>query len=445
MHTVWFGTGEARLLGLGRARDQGYKPMVKVCPAGWDGLTGVSPVRVVAKQPGSWWPAGGETRLSKRHDKAASGGEQATSPYDEEPCSPVMVTMWEPSLFSLGEGHGRRGDLGMCSAYVPTGVRRAEWLHSPSRNRRDPSRHRSSPIRVVALCHSVIAGKGEAYKQLDCEVAERRAEVGAGHSGDERRNNRTRRSEGPVAGCATRPEGLRACCNAICPSTVGGQAHAGRESLGAFVNALAQRNASARLPGGEPDEGELHVRFGEGLQETNRCKGFRACFLLHSLGGQRESEGVVVPLIGVQHNAPGGKGPDFDHAGEVGKHQGRTEVSRSNHPDGSSSVVADEELLGASPVKVRGLQRALWAAAKQSSGRRFHALYDRIYRGDVLVEAWERVRKNKGAAGVDRVTVAAVEDYGVDRMLAELRYDLREGGYRPAPARRVEIDKPRGG
>jgi hypothetical protein len=237
----------------------------------------------VTKQPGSWWPAEGETRPSKRHDKAAVGGEQATSPYDEEPCSLDMATMWEPSLFSLGEGHGRRGDLGVCSAYVPTGVRRAEWLHSSSRNRRDPSRHRSSPNGVVALRHNVIAGKGEAYKQLDCEVAERRAEVGAGRSSDERRNNRTRRSEGPVAGCATRPEGLRACCDAIHPSTTGGQVHAGTMSLGAFANALALRNASARLPGGEPDEGELHVRFGEGLQETSRRKGFRACFLLHSV------------------------------------------------------------------------------------------------------------------------------------------------------------------
>ncbi len=164
-----------------------------------------------------------------------------------------------------------------------------------------------------------------------------------------------------------------------------------------------------------------------------------------SFGGQRESDGVVVPLIGVQHNAPGGKGPDFDHAGNVGKCEGMTEVSWSNYPDGPSPVVADEEPLGFSPVKVRELQRALWAAAKQSEGRRFHALYDRIYRGDVLWEAWERVRQNRGAAGVDRVTLGAVEDYGVDRMLRELRRDLREGVYRPAPARRVDIPKPRGG
>jgi RNA-directed DNA polymerase len=353
--------------------------------------------------------------------------------------------MWEPSLFSLGEGHGRREDLGMCSAYVPTGVRRAEWLHSASRNRRDPSRHRSSPIGVVALCHSVIAGNGEAYKQLDCEVAERRAEVGAGHSSDERRNNRTRRSEGPVAGYATRSEGLRACCDAIYPSTVGGQVHAATMSLGAFANALALRNVSVRLPGGEPDEGELHVRFGEGLQETGHRKGFRACFLLHSLGGQRESDGVVVPVIGVQHNAPGGKGPNFDHAHEAGKRKGMTGLARSNYPGKARLAVADEEPLVVSPAKVRQLQRSLWAAAKQSEGRRFHALYDRIYRGDVLWEAWERVWTNRGAAGVDRITLAAVEDYGVDRMLRELRHDLREGVYLPAPARRVEIPKPRGG
>jgi RNA-directed DNA polymerase len=167
--------------------------------------------------------------------------------------------------------------------------------------------------------------------------------------------------------------------------------------------------------------------------------------MVKSLGGQRESDGVVVPLIGVQQNAPGGKGPNFDHASEVGKCKGMTEVTRSNHPGRPSPVVAVEEPLAASPVKVRELQRTLWAAAKRSEGRRFHALYDRVCRGDVLWEAWERVRENRGAAGVDRITLVAVEDYGVDRMLCELRHDLREGVYRPAPARRVEIPKPRGG
>ena len=168
--------------------------------------------------------------------------------------------------------------------------------------------------------------------------------------------------------------------------------------------------------------------------------------MVKSLGGQRESDGVVVPLIGVQQNAPGGKGPDFDHAWEVGKRQGMTGSARSNHPGGPQPVVAEQRPLERPrPVKVRELQRKLWAAAKQSSGRRFHALYDRVYRGDVLWEAWERVRVNKGAAGVDRITLDAVEAYGVERMLAELQRDLRAGRYRPAPARRVDIPKPQGG
>jgi hypothetical protein len=100
--------------------------------------------------------------------------------------------------------------------------------------------------------------------------------------------------------------------------------------------------------------------------------------MVKTFGGQRESDGVVVPLIGVQHNAPGGKGPNFDHARSVGKREGMTEVTRSNHPGKPSLAVADEEPLVVSPVKVRELQRALWAAAKQSEGRRFHALYDRF-------------------------------------------------------------------
>ena len=96
------------------------------------------------------------------------------------------------------------------------------------------------------------------------------------------------------------------------------------------------------------------------------------------------------------------------------------------------------------PAKVRRLQNRLWAAAKQSSGRRFHALYDRIYRSDVLWEAWERVRANRGAAGVDGVTLAVVEAYGAERMIAELQESLRAGIYRPKPVRRVEIPKPDG-
>jgi RNA-directed DNA polymerase len=167
--------------------------------------------------------------------------------------------------------------------------------------------------------------------------------------------------------------------------------------------------------------------------------------MVKSSGGQRESEGVVVPLIGVQQNAPGGKGPHFDHAWGEGKRQGMTGTARSNNLGRPSSVDPDRLRVLPPVGKVRELQRKLWAAAKQSAERRFHALYDRVHRGDVLWEAWRRVLTNRGAAGVDRVTLDAVEEYGVERMLDELARDLRAGSSRPAPVRRVEIPKPDGG
>jgi len=92
--------------------------------------------------------------------------------------------------------------------------------------------------------------------------------------------------------------------------------------------------------------------------------------------------------------------------------------------------------------RVRELQRTLYRAAKAEPGRRFHALYDKVYRRDVLERAWGQVRANRGAAGIDRITLATVEQYGVDRLLDELAADLKEGSYRPLPARRVFIPKP---
>jgi group II intron reverse transcriptase/maturase len=91
--------------------------------------------------------------------------------------------------------------------------------------------------------------------------------------------------------------------------------------------------------------------------------------------------------------------------------------------------------------KVRQLQRRLWSAAKRQPGRRFHALYDRIARGDVLAEAWKRVRRNRGAAGVDAQTIADIEQYGVERFLEELGGKLRAGEYRPQAVMRRYIPK----
>ncbi len=91
--------------------------------------------------------------------------------------------------------------------------------------------------------------------------------------------------------------------------------------------------------------------------------------------------------------------------------------------------------------KVRQLQRRLWSAAKRHPGRRFHALYDRIHRSDVLWEAWSRVRRNRGAAGVDAWTLADIEQYGVERFVSELGEVLRAGTYRPAAVLRRYIPK----
>jgi RNA-directed DNA polymerase len=122
------------------------------------------------------------------------------------------------------------------------------------------------------------------------------------------------------------------------------------------------------------------------------------------------------------------------------------ETIRPNHPGGHKPAApASEMVLEATGGDVRELQRKLWVCAKRSPDRRFHALYDRICRSDVLREAWRRVRSNRGAAGVDSQTLAEIEAYGVERLLGELQHALRQGSYRPMPLRRVAIGKPDGG
>ena len=91
---------------------------------------------------------------------------------------------------------------------------------------------------------------------------------------------------------------------------------------------------------------------------------------------------------------------------------------------------------------VRELQRTLYRAAKADPGRRFHALHDKVYRSDVLERAWELVRANRGVAGIDKPSIADVEQYGVSPLLDELTADLKDGCWRPLPARRVLIPKP---
>lgn len=92
--------------------------------------------------------------------------------------------------------------------------------------------------------------------------------------------------------------------------------------------------------------------------------------------------------------------------------------------------------------RVRALQRVLYRCAKQDRDRRFHALYDKVARGDVLWKAWGEVRANRGAAGVDGVTIDDIVRSGVGDFLDELAEKLRAGRYRPRPLRRVYIPKP---
>ena len=107
-----------------------------------------------------------------------------------------------------------------------------------------------------------------------------------------------------------------------------------------------------------------------------------------------------------------------------------------------SAVTARSTLAAVGSDSVRALQHALYRAAKADPTRRFHALFDKVYRSDVLDRAWEQVRRNRGAAGIDRITLVDVEEYGIDRLLGELAADLKERRYRPLPARRVFIPKP---
>jgi RNA-directed DNA polymerase len=111
----------------------------------------------------------------------------------------------------------------------------------------------------------------------------------------------------------------------------------------------------------------------------------------------------------------------------------------------TQDVVRDRRLGNLStPTSVQKLQVALHAKAKSASGYRFYALYDKIYREDILAHAWAQCRSNKGAPGVDGQDFADVDAYGVQRWLDELALALREETYRPDPIRRVFIPKANG-
>lgn len=94
--------------------------------------------------------------------------------------------------------------------------------------------------------------------------------------------------------------------------------------------------------------------------------------------------------------------------------------------------------------KVQELQRKLYLAAKLNGKRKFHALYDKVYRKDILMEAWKRVKANGGAGGIDGIAIVDVKMYGVEKFLQEIKQELIEQKYHPKPVRRTYIPKGNG-
>lgn len=127
----------------------------------------------------------------------------------------------------------------------------------------------------------------------------------------------------------------------------------------------------------------------------------------------------------------------WKHAGAKGLYLSRT------FDEGRDCVTADDGSMHAEE-KVRDLQRKLYRAAKAQPQKTFGVLYDKVCSAEVLRAGWERVRRNRGSAGIDGQTIEAVEAGGVEAFLVEIRQELHAGKYRPKPVRRVFIPKPDG-
>ena len=96
-----------------------------------------------------------------------------------------------------------------------------------------------------------------------------------------------------------------------------------------------------------------------------------------------------------------------------------------------------------SKEKVRQLQNKLYLTAKKCNSRRFHALYDKVYRDDILIEAWKRVKANKGSSGVDGIKIEDIEAMGIEKYLSEIKSELKEGKYKPIPSKKSNDTKAR--
>ncbi len=251
-----------------------------------------------------------------------------------------------------------------------------------------------------------------APREISASEAERRKPVSRKRSGEQARG--PQHEVKPAASSELQPEGRAAHFTA--KATPAARDCERDDGLGGVEGAARVQGSSrnTREPSAPPSS-----RQGDSYKPKAK-----------SSTAQRKSEGIVVPTRIATNNAIGGKGPwGAGRAEQTGTHKGMV-AQRPNLPGGRSP---DEN--------VRRLQARLRDVAKRQPGRRFHALYDRIFRSDVLKEAWNAVRRNQGSAGVDAQTIAEIEQHGVERFLEELQASLRTNEYRPQAVLRRYIPK----